>query len=195
MKAIQSDEQLINQFLTGKKEDSETAFETIIKRHGPMVLGLCRQILCREQDAEDAFQTTFLVLARKAGTIHIRKLLGCWLYEVAYRIAIRERRRISQRRLQHEPPEVQAPGWGPDRVATWNELRPVLHTELNHLQAKYGVPLVLSYLEGETNAEIARLLQCPIGTVKGRLSRARDALRSRLSQRGLDLDQIGLLSG
>ncbi|MGB0069010.1 MAG: sigma factor, partial [Isosphaeraceae bacterium] len=93
MKPIRSDEQLIDQFLTGQKENSESAFETLLKRHGPMVLGVCRHVLRRDQDAEDAFQATFLVLARKAGTIHNREILGCWLHEVAYRTAIRARER------------------------------------------------------------------------------------------------------
>ena len=92
MKTIRSDGQLIDQFLTGEKEESESAFETLVKRHGPMVLGVCRHVLSRVQDAEDAFQATFLVLARKAGTIRDREILGCWLHEVAYRIAMRARR-------------------------------------------------------------------------------------------------------
>ncbi len=89
MKPIRSDEQLIDTFLTGEKGESETAFETLVRRHGPMVLGVCRQVLRRDQDAEDAFQATFIVLARKAGSIHNRDVLGCWLYEVAHRTAIR----------------------------------------------------------------------------------------------------------
>ena len=76
MKPIRSDEQLIDTFLTGEKEESETAFEMLVKRHGPMVLGVCRHILRRDQDAEDAFQATFLAAARKAGTIHNREILG-----------------------------------------------------------------------------------------------------------------------
>ena len=131
MKPIRSDEQLIDQFLTGQKADSESAFQTLVKRHGPMVLGVCRQILGRREDAEDASQVVFLILARKAGTIRSRTLLRCWLYEVAYRIAIRERGRVVRRRLAHEPPEVQAPGAGPDSAAVWNELCPVLHNEMN----------------------------------------------------------------
>ncbi len=93
MKTIRSDGQLIDQFLTGQKEDSESAFETLVKRHGPMVLGVCRHVLNRVQDAEDAFQATFFALARKAGTIRDREIVGCWLHEVAYRTAIRARER------------------------------------------------------------------------------------------------------
>jgi len=88
---IRSDQRLIDTFLNGQKEDSESAFEMLVRRHGPMVLGVCRHVLSQNQDAEDAFQATFLVLARKAGTIHNREILGCWIREVAYRIAVRAR--------------------------------------------------------------------------------------------------------
>jgi DNA-directed RNA polymerase specialized sigma24 family protein len=96
MKSIRSDEQLIDEFLTGPKEDSETAFETMVKRHGPMVLAVCRDILRRQQDAEAAFQSTFLALARNAGNIKNPRLLACWLHEVAHRIACRARVRRSR---------------------------------------------------------------------------------------------------
>jgi RNA polymerase sigma factor (sigma-70 family) len=186
-----TNEQLIEIFLNGESGDSSAAFEDLVKRHGPLVLGVCRQVLNHRQDAEDAFQATFLVLARKAGTIRDRQLVGCWLYEVANRIARRARARASRRRLRPEMRGVEASGAEPESDAAWNELRPVLHAEVNGLPAKYGVPLVLCYLEGETHVEVARLLHWPVGTVKGRLSRARDMLRARLSRRGLDLDQIG----
>ena len=114
MKPIRSDEQLIDQFLTAQKEDSESAFETLLKRHGPMVLGVCRHVLRRDQDAEDAFQATFLVLARKAGTIHNREILGCWLYEVAYRTAIRARDRHARSTSRMEIPEVAESHSGPE---------------------------------------------------------------------------------
>src|SRR5271167_3779380 len=91
MKTFRTDEQLINTYLNGEKEDSETAFESLVKRHGPMVLGVCRSVLGRYQDAEDAFQATFLVLARKADTIRNREILGCWLHAVAHRTALRAR--------------------------------------------------------------------------------------------------------
>jgi RNA polymerase sigma factor (sigma-70 family) len=188
MKPIRTDEQLIGQFLTGQIHEAEFAFEALVKRHGPMVLGVCRQVLNQLQDAEDAFQATFLVLARKAGTIQNRRALACWLYEVAYRIAIRARGQIAQHRVWHEVPDVAvAPGLH-EYAAAWNEFRPVLYSEVNRLPVKYGVPLALSYLEGKTNKEIAELLDWPVGTVKGRLSRARDMLRARLSRRGRELE-------
>ena len=126
MKPIRSDEQLIDQFLTGQKEDSESAFETLVKRHGPMVLGVCRHVLRRDQDAEDAFQATFLVLARKAGTIHNREILGCWLYEVAYRTAIRARERRARSTPRMEIQEVAESHSGPENAASRNELRLLL---------------------------------------------------------------------
>ena len=188
---MSSNEQLIETFLDRMSGNAEAAFEALVKRHGPMVLGLCRQILKHQQDAEDAFQATFLTLACKAGTIREPQALEGWLFEVAYRIAIRASAQASRRRLRHESRDVEESDAGPERDAEWNELRPVLHAEVNELPEKYGVPVVLCYLEGETNEEVARLLHWPVGTVKGRLGRARDLLRARLSRRGLALDHKG----
>jgi len=190
MKPIRSDEQLIDQFLTGQKEDSERAFETLLKRHGPMVLGVCRHVLRRDQDAEDAFQATFLVLARKAGTIHNREILGCWLYEVAYRTAIRARERRARSTPRMEIPEVAESHSGPENAAGRNELRLLLRAEVDGLPAKYRSLVLHTYMEGKSNEQVARLLRCPVGTVKGRLSRARDLLRARLSRRGWDQDEV-----
>jgi RNA polymerase sigma-70 factor (ECF subfamily) len=190
MKPNPSDEQLIDQFLTGQKEDSESAFEALVTRHGPRVLEFCRSILRRDQDAEDAFQATFLVLARKAGTIQHREILGCWLREVAHRIAVR----ALERRARAIPPrnieQVEAPGSGPANAATRQELRLVVRAEVNGLPAKYRSLVVHTYMEGKTNEQVARLLRCPVGTVKGRLSRARELLRARLSRRGWEPDEV-----
>jgi RNA polymerase sigma factor (sigma-70 family) len=190
MKPIRSDERLIDQFLTGQKEDSESAFETLLKRHGPMVLGVCRHVLRRDQDAEDAFQATFLVLARKAGTIHNREILGCWLYEVAYRTAIRARQRRARSTPRMEIQEVAESHSGPENAASRNELRLLLRAEVDGLPAKYRSLVLHTYMEGKSNEQVARLLRCPVGTVKGRLSRARDLLRARLSRRGWDQDEV-----
>lgn len=190
MKPIRSDEQLIDQFLTGQKEDAESAFETLVKRHGPMVLGVCRHVLRRDQDAEDAFQATFLVLARKAGTIHNREILGCWLYEVAYRTAIRARQRRARSTPRMEIQEVAESHSGPENAASRNELRLLLRAEVDGLPAKYRSLVLHTYMEGKSNEQVARLLRCPVGTVKGRLSRARDLLRARLSRRGWDQDEV-----
>lgn len=190
MKPIRSDEQLIDQFLTAQKEDSESAFETLLKRHGPMVLGVCRHVLRRDQDAEDAFQATFLVLARKAGTIHNREILGCWLHEVAYRTAIRARERRARSTPRMEIQEVAESHSGPENAASRNELRLLLRAEVDGLPAKYRSLVLHTYMEGKSNEQVARLLGCPVGTVKGRLSRARDLLRARLSRRGWDQDEV-----
>ncbi len=189
MKSIRSDEQLIDTFLTGEKEDSETAFERLVKRHGPMVLGVCRNVLRRDQDAEDAFQATFLVLARKAGTINNREILGCWLREVAYRIALRARKRHARSTPQIEIQEVQESHPGPENAASRNELRRLLRAEVDGLPAKYRLLMLQTYMEGKSNEQVARLLDCPVGTIKGRLSRARDLLRSRLSRCDEDQDE------
>ena len=190
MKPIRSDERLIDQFLTGQKEDSESAFETLLKRHGPMVLGVCRHVLRGDQDAEDAFQATFLVLARKAGTIHNREILGCWLYEVAYRTAIRARQRRARSTPRMEIQEMAESHSGPENAASRNELRLLLRAEVDGLPAKYRSLVLHTYMEGKSNEQVARLLRCPVGTVKGRLSRARDLLRARLSRRGWDQDEV-----
>jgi len=186
-----SDETLFERFLTGGGLDSQEAFRALVVRHGPMVLGICRHVLNQDQDAEDAFQATFLVLARKGGSIRDRRVLSGWLHEVAYRIAIKARASAVRRRtLEREGMAMLPPAIEPnrqDQQAAWNELRPVLHEEVNRLPDKYRIPVILSYLEGKTNEEVADLLQWPVGTVKGRLSRARELLRSRLMRRGLAL--------
>ncbi len=182
-----SDEELLDRFLSGEEIDSQEAFRTLVVRHGPMVLGICRHVLNQVQDAEDAFQATFLVLARKGASIRDRRVLSGWLHEVAYRIAIKSRASSVRRQiLERQGMAMLLPKNEPDdqeEHAAWNELRPVLHEEVDRLPEKYRIPVILSYLEGKTNEEVAELLRWPVGTVKGRLSRARDLLRSRLTQR------------
>ncbi len=190
MKSIRSDEQLIDTFLTGEKEDSETAFEALVKRHGPMVLGVCRNVLGREQDAEDAFQATFLSLARRAGTIQNREILACWLHTVACRTAIRARERRARSTLRMETQEAEESHLGPDQTASRDELGLLLRAEVDGLPAKYRLLVVHSYLEGKSNEQVARLLRCPVGTVTGRLSRARDLLRARLCRLGWEGDEF-----
>lgn len=193
-----SDEDLLNRYLSAREPDAQEAFRELVVRHGPMVLGVCRHVLDRDQDAEDAFQSTFLVLARQGATIRDRRVLSGWLHEVAYRIALRLRAAASRRRalerqgMAMSPREIEPDDQG--ERAAWNELRPVLHEELDRLPPKYRVPVILSYLEGKTNEEVAELLQWPVGTVKGRLSRARELLRSRLSRRGLALSAAFLVT-
>jgi RNA polymerase sigma factor (sigma-70 family) len=169
----------------------EGAFTALLKRHGPMVLGVCRRVLRHEQDAEDAFQATFLVLARNAGSRAWRVSVGPWLYAVALRVALKARTLAARRRARHTEMvgEVAA---NPAGESPGHELRPILDEELNRLPEKYRTPLVLCYLEGKTNEEAARLLGRPVGTVWYQLSRGRELLRGRLSRRGVGLSAAAL---
>jgi RNA polymerase sigma-70 factor (ECF subfamily) len=186
-----SDELLLEQFLSGERAESQDAFRALVDRHGPMVLGVCRHVLNQHHDAEDVFQATFLQLARKGGSIRNRRVLAGWLHEVAYRMAVKARTGAVRRRaLERETLAMVPPAIEPDnqdQEAAWNELRPVLHAEVERLPERYRIPVILSYLEGKTNEEVASLLEWPVGTVKGRLSRARELLKSRLLRRGLTL--------
>ncbi len=127
---------------------------------------------------------------RKAGTIHNREILGCWLHEVAYRTAIRARERRVRSTPRMEIQEVEESHSGPEHAASRNELRLLLRAEVDGLPAKYRSLVLHTYMEGKSNEQVARLLRCPVGTVKGRLSRARDLLRARLSRRGWDEDEV-----
>ncbi len=182
----QTDAALLQRFLD--KRD-EIAFAALVQRHGPMVLSVCRHVAQNAADAEDAFQATFLVLVRRAASIRKPHLLGSWLYGVAYRVAARARSQAARRRAR-ELREVEMIVANPcQEGAEWS---PVLHQELNRLPEKYRVPLVLCYLQGKTNQEAAALLACPVGTVKGRLTRARELLRKRLTRQGVVLSTATL---
>jgi RNA polymerase sigma factor (sigma-70 family) len=161
----------------------ESAFENLVKRHGPMVLALCRHLLRDPHAAEDAFQATFLVLVRKAASIRNPALLGSWLHGVAYRTAVRARVNAARRR-SHEREGVEMAAVQPSGEEAGTELRPAVHEEVNRLPEKYRAPVVLCYFQGRTNEEAARHLAWPVGTVKGRLTRARNILRARLARRG-----------
>jgi RNA polymerase sigma factor (sigma-70 family) len=192
-----TDEELLARFLDMDGVASEDAFHMLVGRHGPRVLRICRHVLDREHDAEDAFQATFLALARNGASIRDRCALAGWLQEVAYRTALKTRARRSRRRMvERESMVMHAPRDEPDdqgERAALAELRPVLHEEVTGLPDKYRLPVVLSYLEGKTNEEVAALLKWPVGTVKGRLSRGRALLRSRLTRRGVALSAGSLL--
>src|SRR6516164_1775910 len=177
------DVQLVERFLTQR---DESAFELLVWRHGAMVLGVCRRILGDAHEAEDAFQATFLVLARKAASAARHRSVGGWLHTVAYRVALRARaRRVA--RSCHEWPldEPPAIALDPASEAAWREVREVIDEEVSQLPEKFRAPFVLFHLEGRSNAEVARELGCPVGTVESRLSRARQRLRARLARRGL----------
>ncbi|WP_435016153.1 sigma-70 family RNA polymerase sigma factor [Tundrisphaera sp. TA3] len=186
-----SERDLLRRYLDRR---DEAAFGAIVERHGPMVLGVCRRILADRRDVEEAFQATFLVLARKGGSLGEKDPVGHWLYGVARRVALRARSAAHRRRAREcpgEAPEVAAIDDPPDL-----ELGPVLDEELARLPARYRAPVVLCYFEGLTHDEAARQLGWPIGSVKGRLSRARDLLKTRLARRGYaPAGNLGILAG
>src|SRR5262245_48921919 len=164
--------------------------EAIVRRHGPMVLGVCRRVLRDRHDAEDAFQATFLVLVRRAAAVPAGAV-GNWLYGVAYRVALNARRAAARRRAREKPEaDMPHPTTGPDE--DWAELRPLLDDELNRLPDKYRSAFVLCDLEGLTRAEAAWHLGVPEGTVSGRLTIARRRLAARLTRRGLTLTVAAL---
>lgn len=183
-----TDGQLLQRFVA---EHAEAAFQELVRRHGPMVLQTCHRVLHHTQDAEDVFQATFIVLMRKAAKVAKLESVGGWLHGVAYRTALNANKVRAQRRLRER--EVAAEAGGRSEPAA-NDLRAVLDEELNRLPEKYRLPVVLCYLEGKTNDEVAQQLRWPAGTVKIRLSRARDRLRARLTRRGLSYSAGALLA-
>jgi RNA polymerase sigma factor (sigma-70 family) len=178
-----TDAELLQRFIAG--HDGE-AFSELVNRHGPMVLGVCRSILCHEQDAEDAFQATFLILARKAGSIRHGEALAGFLYEVAQRVAFQARSRATRSRIREQRAQTK-PSPDPVLDMTVRELQEVVHEELRRLPEKYRLPLVLCYLEGLSHQQAAAQLGWPSGTFRGRLERGRDRLRYRLERRGVAL--------
>ncbi|AMV36539.1 RNA polymerase sigma factor [Planctomyces sp. SH-PL62] len=190
----EADDLLLERFLA---ERDEGAFAALVDRHGPLVLGVCRRILRDGRDVEDAFQATFLILARRAGTIRSRERIGPWLHGVAHRVAVRARA-ISARRLVREgigldvdPATDVPPGCDAERL----ELRSILDEELGRLPGRLRDPLVLCHLQGLTHDQAAAALRQPVGTIRSRLSRGRERLRDRLARRGVSVDdaRMGLV--
>lgn len=178
-----TDGQLLEDYIS-RRDDA--ALAALVRRHGPMVWGVCRRVLGNYHDAEDAFQATFLVLVRKAASIASRELLANWLYGVAHQTALKARATIAKRRTrERQVREMLEPEATQQQV--WHDLQPLLDEELSRLPDKYRVPIVLCDLEGKTRNEAAQLLGCPEGTVAGRLARARVMLAKRLAQRGVTL--------
>jgi RNA polymerase sigma factor (sigma-70 family) len=183
-----SDAQLLEQFLT---HQSQIAFETLLRRHGPMVLSVCRRVLQNQHDAEDAFQATFLVLVRKGESIVPRGMVGNWLYGVAYRTSMKARTMNAKRRVKERfaaKPDVC------EAAADFGscDLQRVLDQELEQLPDKYRAPLVLCDVEGRTRVEAAGQLGCPEGTIATRLVKARALLARALTRRGLTLAAGGV---
>ena len=169
-----TDGQLLERFIERRGEDAEVAFAALVDRHGGMVLRLCRRILRGEEDAEDAAKATFLVLARRAGSISRRESLACWLHGVAIRVAANARV-AAMRRRAHET------RGGQMRVASHvveadvgaienDEDWATLHDELGSLHESFREPLILCYLAGLTQEQVAAQLRCPLGTIQSRLA-------------------------
>src|SRR5262245_51226687 len=175
-----SDHLLLEQFCA---QGHEAAFATLLYRHGPMVLAVCRSVLANEVDAEDAFQATFFILARKAASIRKAASVGSWLHGVANRTALKARAR-SATREKNEGQAAARPVSRPDDLA-WREVQRILHEELAGLAERYRDPLVACYLEGQTQAEAAAQLGVAVSTLKERMERGRSLLRARLARRGL----------
>jgi RNA polymerase sigma factor (sigma-70 family) len=178
-----TDGQLLERFLAARDED---AFAALVRRHGPMVLAVCRRVLGDAHDAEDAFQATFLVLVRKAAGLPGRQLLGAWLHGVAYRTSLKARTMMARRRARERQATVRAAAECPNPEAAPDMLR-LLDQELNRLPDKYRLPVILCELEGRTRKEVARQLAIPPGTLSSRLAHARKVLANRLSRRGVAL--------
>jgi RNA polymerase sigma factor (sigma-70 family) len=185
-----SDSDLLEHFTLHNDQGS---FAVLIERHGALVWGACCRVLERVQDAEDCFQATFLVLARKASSLRRGDSLAGWLHRVAYRLALRSQAGAGRRQKKEGRAAAMKPV-SSQPEESWNELRGLLDRELEHLPPVCRAPLVLCYLEGKSNVEAARELGCPLGTIKGRLARGRDLLRKGLQRRGLTLGATALVA-
>ncbi len=175
-----TDGQLLARFVAARDEPS---FAALVRRHGSMVLGVCRRVLHDFHDAEDAFQATFLVLARKASSVVKRESLGCWLYQVAYHTALEAREGNARRRARERPMrDVPHPATAPAEVRDW---LPLLDRELSRLPEKYRWAIVLCDLEGRSRRDAARLLHVPEGTLSSRLATGRQMLAKRLARCGV----------
>ncbi len=186
------DGMLLERFLKGRGDaDSSSAFAVLVERHGPMVLGVCRDVLRNLHDAEDAAQATFLIMARNGASIRRVESLASWLFGVALRVSTRVKTEAARRRaVEHRGGEMKARSDGSGRES----FLPELHEELNRLPQRYRAPIVLCHLEGLSNEQAAGQLGIPVRTVQRRLAQGRERLRARLARRGLD-PAVGLVLG
>jgi RNA polymerase sigma factor (sigma-70 family) len=175
------DQHLLRRFA---EERDEAAFAQLVRRHGPMVLGVCRRVLHDSHAADDVFQATFLALARRPGSIRNQASVGSWLHQVAHRLAKRTCYATVRRRAYEHRSPIRA-ATNPADEMSWREMCELLDAELQALPDQFRAPLVLCYLEGLTRDEAARRLGWTAGAVKGRLERGRDMLRRRLTRRGI----------
>jgi RNA polymerase sigma factor (sigma-70 family) len=186
-----SDGDLLRRFVARR---DEAAFEALLRRHGPMVLAVCRRILGDPHNTDDAFQATFMVLVRKAAAIASQESVGSWLHGVALRTARKARSALVTRR-KHESAALPPPAASDESEVVWRDLRPVLDDAIQRLAEPYRTLVVLCYLEGKSYAEAASLQGCSRGTISTRLTKARTVLRNGLRRRGLTLSAgaVGLL--
>jgi RNA polymerase sigma factor (sigma-70 family) len=182
-----TDRQLLERFTCRREPSSDLAFEVLILRHGPMVLRVCRNLLCNPDDAQDAFQATFLVLVKRRTSIRQIESLGGWLYGVACRVAARARVELARRRKMEERVAlriVEAVEPSVEIESDRAEIGPLVQEEVRRLPEKYRSVVVLCYWEGLTQEQAAAQLGCPLGTVRSRLARARGLLHRRITRRG-----------
>jgi RNA polymerase sigma factor (sigma-70 family) len=182
-----SDAALLERFV---REGDQASFAVLLQRHGAMVLAVCRGLIRHEQDAEDVFQATFLLLARKAGSVRKRESVGSWLHGVARRLALKARAQGARRQSRERRAATmhQAPS---EPGAAWQEVKAALDEALAHLPEKYRAALILCYLEGKSHEEAARQLGCPLTTLRSRVARGRSLVHKRLTSRGLALSLAG----
>jgi RNA polymerase sigma factor (sigma-70 family) len=191
-----SDGALLERFRRGPSEEAEVAFAALVDRHAAMVLLICRRILGDRHDAEDAAQATFLVLARRAGSIRREESVSSWLHGTATRVAGRARREAARRRARERrgaevARAIRRVEPGPDG-GTGPEAWPELYEELGRLPDRFRLPVLLCHIEGLSHEQAAGRLGCPVRTIQSRLSRAREKLRARLIRRGLGPEPAAL---
>jgi RNA polymerase sigma factor (sigma-70 family) len=184
-----SDQELLERFVSAQ---DQAAFETVVLRHGPMVWRVCCRMLSNHHDAEDACQATFVVLAKKAGSIARPELLANWLHGIAYRTAVRAKADAA-RRQRHETSAAQT-AVQPPADSSVRELCALLDHELHSLRDCYRAPLILCYLEGNTRDQAAKQLGLSLRTLERRLEHGRALLRARLVRRGVSLSAVMMLS-
>jgi RNA polymerase sigma factor (sigma-70 family) len=183
-----TDGQLLDNYVRSR---DEAAFAALVRRHGPMVWGVCRRVLRSHHDAEDAFQATFLVLVRKAASVVSKELVANWLYGVAHQTALKARATAAKRRAR-EKQVTAMPEPAREQQALWDDLQPLLDQELSRLPDKYRAVIVLCELGGKTRKEAARHFHVPEGTVASRLATARALLAKRLTRHGLPVSGAAL---
>lgn len=189
--AARTDGELVTAFvLTGEGE----AFGELVRRHGPMVLGVCRRLIPDHATADDAFQAVFLVLARRAASVRPRERVGNYLYGVAYRTALKARSVLARRRSREKQVTAMPEPRTPSASHDWADLQPVIDEELARLPEKLRVAVVLCDLEGRPQREVAKHLSVPPATLATRLASARRRLAARLTRRGVTLSG-GALAG